>query len=274
MPFIVGTNKFVFAPSFFAVVTSVLPGPGAAAVAKAKIRPLIGFSFFWHLICVLFRGHPHVFPVSNHPEPLPCMVWLGKRVTQLNFFARKLAQNSLVRLVGQCSNPCYWYHTSSQTRRPEPCFSKNGGSGFSNRAEGFLAFTLQRAAEPCKWRGKNKRRDFFARRFSGSTISTLLHDKINPKNFQVLSLGDTGFLQFFRVVSRDYGKPRFSLIVMMVLLWWTVLKCLMLVTTMILDRFQEQVHDDNDDNKDHIDHLSMTWMMVNYDVDDFLVSLM
>ena len=42
----------------------------------------------------------------------------------------------------------------------------------------------------------------------GSTISTLLHDKINPKNCQVLSLGDTGFLQFFRVVSRDYGKPR------------------------------------------------------------------
>ena len=43
---------------------------------------------------------------------------------------------------------------------------------------------------------------------TGSTISTLLHDKINPKNCQVLSLGDSGFLQFFRVVSRDYGKPR------------------------------------------------------------------
>ena len=42
---------------------------------------------------------------------------------------------------------------------------------------------------------------------AGSTISTLLYDKINPKKFQVLSLGDTGFLQFFRVVSRDYGKP-------------------------------------------------------------------
>ena len=45
--------------------------------------------------------------------------------------------------------------------------------------------------------------------FSGSTISTLLHDKINPKDRQVLSLGDSGFLQFFRVVSSDYGKPRF-----------------------------------------------------------------
>ena len=43
---------------------------------------------------------------------------------------------------------------------------------------------------------------------SGSTISTLLHDRINPKDCQVLFLGDTGFLQFFRVVSRDYGKPR------------------------------------------------------------------
>ena len=32
-----------------------------------------------------------------------------------------------------------------------------------------------------------------------------LHDKINPKKCQVLSLGDSGFLQFFRVVSRD-GK--------------------------------------------------------------------
>ena len=43
---------------------------------------------------------------------------------------------------------------------------------------------------------------------SGSTISTLLHDKINPKDCQVLSLGDSRFLQFFRVVSSDYGKPR------------------------------------------------------------------
>ena len=42
----------------------------------------------------------------------------------------------------------------------------------------------------------------------GSTISTLLHDKINPKDCQVLSLGDSRFLQFFRVVSSDYGKPR------------------------------------------------------------------
>ena len=39
-------------------------------------------------------------------------------------------------------------------------------------------------------------------------ISTLLHDKIKPKDCQVLSLGDSGFLQFFRVVSSDYGKPR------------------------------------------------------------------
>ena len=43
---------------------------------------------------------------------------------------------------------------------------------------------------------------------AGSTISTLLHDRINLKNCQVLSLGDTGFPQCFRVVSRDYGKPR------------------------------------------------------------------
>ena len=42
---------------------------------------------------------------------------------------------------------------------------------------------------------------------SRSTIRTLLHGKINPKDWQVLSLGDVGFLQFFGVVSGDYGKP-------------------------------------------------------------------
>ena len=53
---------------------------------------------------------------------------------------------------------------------------------------------------------------------SGSTISTLLHDRINPKDCQLLSLGDTGFLQFFRVVSRDYGKPR-----IFIMLFWRIL---------------------------------------------------
>ena len=33
--------------------------------------------------------------------------------------------------------------------------------------------------------------------------------KINPKDWTLLSLGDAGFLQFFRVVSSDYGKPCF-----------------------------------------------------------------
>ena len=41
----------------------------------------------------------------------------------------------------------------------------------------------------------------------GSTIRTLLHGKINPKDWQALSLGDVGFLLVFRVVSGDYGKP-------------------------------------------------------------------
>ena len=47
--------------------------------------------------------------------------------------------------------------------------------------------------------------------FSGCTIRSLLHEKINPKDvgFQVVSLGDVGFLLFFRVVSFDYGKPWF-----------------------------------------------------------------
>ena len=63
--------------------------------------------------------------------------------------------------------------------------------------------------DPYKWQKTNSVTGFFSPK-TGSTISTLLHDKINPKNFQVLSLGDTGFLQFFRVVSRDYGKPRES----------------------------------------------------------------
>ena len=46
--------------------------------------------------------------------------------------------------------------------------------------------------------------------YMGSTISTLLHEKINPKDWQVSSLGDAGFLQFFGVVSIHYGKPRYS----------------------------------------------------------------
>ena len=52
---------------------------------------------------------------------------------------------------------------------------------------------------------------------TGSTIRTLLHGKINPKDWQVLSLGDAGFLLFFRVVSGDYGKPWTRLLY--VLLW-------------------------------------------------------
>ena len=46
-----------------------------------------------------------------------------------------------------------------------------------------------------------------SRVITGSTIRTLLNGKINPKDWQVLSLDDVGFLLFFRVVSGDYGKP-------------------------------------------------------------------
>ena len=52
--------------------------------------------------------------------------------------------------------------------------------------------------------------EFFHQLYCRSTISTLLHDKINPKDCQVLSFGDSGFLQLFRVVSSDYGKPRIN----------------------------------------------------------------
>ena len=45
-------------------------------------------------------------------------------------------------------------------------------------------------------------------RSPGSTRSTLLHERINPKDWQVSFVGDAGFLPFFRVVSSDYGKPR------------------------------------------------------------------
>ena len=41
-----------------------------------------------------------------------------------------------------------------------------------------------------------------------SALACMNHDKINPKDCQVLSPGDSGFLQFWRVVSSDYGKPR------------------------------------------------------------------
>ena len=42
---------------------------------------------------------------------------------------------------------------------------------------------------------------------TGSTIRTLLRGKIKPKDWQVLFVGDVGFLVLFRVVSGDYGKP-------------------------------------------------------------------
>ena len=50
---------------------------------------------------------------------------------------------------------------------------------------------------------------FFYHSYPGSTISTLLHDKINPKDRQVLFLGDSEFIHFFWVVSSDYGNPRY-----------------------------------------------------------------
>ena len=56
--------------------------------------------------------------------------------------------------------------------------------------------------------GSNYFSPSFAHCTTGSTISTLFYDTINPKDCQALSLGDSGFLQFFRVVSSDYGKPR------------------------------------------------------------------
>ena len=53
----------------------------------------------------------------------------------------------------------------------------------------------------------------FAQIFAGSTISTLLHGKINPKKMTVVAFVPWwcfGFLQFLlRVVSSDYGKPWF-----------------------------------------------------------------
>ena len=49
---------------------------------------------------------------------------------------------------------------------------------------------------------------FFEGFYHGVHHQDLVTWEINPKDWQVLSLGDAGFLQFFRVVSSDYGKPR------------------------------------------------------------------
>ena len=44
----------------------------------------------------------------------------------------------------------------------------------------------------------SKRRDLKSYdTIAGSTIRTLLHEEINPKDWQVLSLDDAGFLHFF-----------------------------------------------------------------------------
>ena len=45
-----------------------------------------------------------------------------------------------------------------------------------------------------------------------------VREKINPEDWQVSSLGDAGFLQSFRVVSSDYGKPRDCLVFVFFLL--------------------------------------------------------
>ena len=42
---------------------------------------------------------------------------------------------------------------------------------------------------------------------AGSTTSTLLHEKINPKDWQVFSLGDAGFLQFFGLFQGIMASP-------------------------------------------------------------------
>ena len=43
---------------------------------------------------------------------------------------------------------------------------------------------------------------------NSSAIITLLHEKVNPRNWQILSLGDARFLQLFRIVASGCGKPR------------------------------------------------------------------
>ena len=90
-----------------------------------------------------------------------------------------------------CSPPKRWAkHLPRQTSQPRQFGNGPGWMWSFHRPMSTLKFLLISGS------------------FAGSTISTLLHDRINPKDCQVLSLGDTGFLQFFRVVSRDYGKPR------------------------------------------------------------------
>ena len=47
-------------------------------------------------------------------------------------------------------------------------------------------------------------------RSPGSTRSTLLHERINPKDWQVLFVGDAGFLPFlglFQVIMANLGAP-------------------------------------------------------------------
>ena len=51
---------------------------------------------------------------------------------------------------------------------------------------------------------------FLCQLYTWSTISTLLHEKVNPKDWEY-SLGDAGVLQFFRVVSSDYGRSRYNI---------------------------------------------------------------
>ena len=66
---------------------------------------------------------------------------------------------------------------------------------------------LQGHHAPIIWHGcVGKKTTKMIEHHPGSAIRTLLHGKINPKDWQVLPLGDVGFSYFFRVVSGDYGR--------------------------------------------------------------------
>ena len=70
----------------------------------------------------------------------------------------------------------------------------------------LLVFTFRQRRWVDDWQETVRKPQLKHLHVTGSTIRTLLNGKINLLTGSK-SLGDVGFLLFFRIVSGDYGKP-------------------------------------------------------------------
>ena len=138
--------------------------------------------------------------------------WWNKRVrVRRKFLCRLTTIRTSPSFVGRVAT--FWLPNGAPAKRSSPKSSTFGLPGHQLHTHHlewtFLTFWAVRLFPRLLWTSSGVRLKIFEpQKFGVHHVRTLLHDKINPKDCQVLSLGDSGFLQFFRVVSSDYGKPR------------------------------------------------------------------